>query len=145
MQRDPVLLSRARENRTVMPAAEHILWHRLRANRLNGIKFARQVVIGPYITDFAARREKLVIELDGDSHADRIAYDAARTVYLETQGYRVLRFDNEEIRTNLDGVLDVIVATVETASPSPRRGEGWGEGQARTHDDTNQSQLRLSV
>ena len=82
-----------------------------------------------YIADFTARREKLVIELDGDSHADRIGYDAARTAYLETQGYRVLRFDNEEIRTNLDGVLDVIVATMETAFPSPRPSPQRGEGE----------------
>lgn len=129
MQRDPVLLSRARENRSAMPAAEHMLWHRIRAGRLNGLKFTRQVVIGPYIADFTARREKLVIELDGDSHADRISYDASRTAYLETQGYRVLRFDNEEIRTNLDGVLDVIVATMETAFPSPRPSPQRGEGE----------------
>ena len=129
MQRDPVLLSRARENRSAMPTAEHMLWHRIRAGRLNGIKFTRQVVIGPYIADFAARREKLVIELDGDSHAERIGYNAARTASLERQGYRVLRFDNEGIRTNLDGVLDVIVAEVEKLRPSPRPSPQRGEGE----------------
>lgn len=131
MQRDPVLLSRARENRAEMPTAEQALWQRLRANRLNGIKFTRQVVIGPYIADFAARREKLVIELDGDSHADRIGYDAARTAFLEREGYRVLRFDNKEIRTNLDGGLDVIVAAMEMSYPSPRPSPQRGEGEVR--------------
>ncbi len=129
MQRDPVLLSRTRENRSAMPTAEHMLWHGIRAGRLNGIKFTRQAVIGPYIADFAARREKLVIELDGDSHAERIGYDAARTAFLEREGYGLLRFDNEEIRTNLDGVLDVIVAEVEKLRPSPRPSPQRGEGE----------------
>lgn len=74
-----------------------------------GAKFQRQVVLAPYIADFACRSERLVIELDGDTHAGREAYDAARTRALEDLGYRVLRFSNSDVMTNLGAVLDAIL------------------------------------
>ena len=74
-----------------------------------GVKFARQVPVGRYIVDFVARREKLVIELDGDSHAFQVEYDAERTRFLEAQGYRVLRVSNTEVGHNLDGLCDTIL------------------------------------
>ena len=92
--------------RTEMPEPERRLWHELRAGRL-GVKFARQVPIGPYIADFAARREKLVIEIDGDTH-DPVA-DARRDAFFAEQGFRVLRFGNRDVIENLEGVCNEIL------------------------------------
>ena len=74
-----------------------------------GVKFTRQIPIGPYIADFVARRERLVIELDGDSHAFQADYDQTRTAYLTAQGYRVLRFSNADIDRNREGICDTIL------------------------------------
>jgi very-short-patch-repair endonuclease len=93
---------------TDLTEPERRLWYRLRANRL-GVKFQREVVLAPYIADFVARSERLVIELDGDTHAGREAYDAARTRVLEERGYCVLRFTNADVMGNLDGVLRTIL------------------------------------
>jgi very-short-patch-repair endonuclease len=103
-KRHPETRTRAKELRTDMTAPEIALWSVLRAGQL-GVKFQRQVVLAPYVADFAARSERLVIEIDGDTHVGREGEDAARTAALETCGYRVLRFTNMEIGTNLDGVL----------------------------------------
>lgn len=81
------------------------------------MKFQRQVVLAPYIADFASRGERLVIELDGDTHGGREAYDAARTRNLEARGYRVIRFTNEDVMTNLDGVLQAILLALKSAHP----------------------------
>jgi very-short-patch-repair endonuclease len=101
----------AKALRTGQTPPEAALWAIVRAGRL-GVKFTRQVVIAPYVADFAARAERLVIELDGDSHAGREGYDAARTACLETQGYRVIRFTNHEIMTNPEGVTQAILAAL---------------------------------
>jgi len=112
--------------------AERRLWARLRDRRLLGVKFARQVPIGPYIVDFCCREQRLIVELDGGQHATRADYDAGRTALLEGLGYRVLRFwDNEALR-NTDGVLQRIAQALSSAQtrpsprPSPQRGEGDG-------------------
>ena len=76
----------------------------LRAKRVGGWKFTRQVPIGPYIADFVARREKLVVELDGRSHDHTEAYDHKRDAFMLGLGYKVLRYSNGEISTNLDGL-----------------------------------------
>jgi very-short-patch-repair endonuclease len=99
---------RARELRTNLTEPERRLWYHLRAKRL-GVKFQKQAVLDPYIADFASRSQRLVIELDGDTHGDRAAYDAARTRALEERGYRVLRFTNSDVMTNLDDVLRAIL------------------------------------
>jgi very-short-patch-repair endonuclease len=85
---------------------EHRLWLALRAKRFQGAKFRRQVVIDRYIADFACRMPSmLVIEVDGDTHGDRDAYDAGRTAEFERRGYQVLRFANRDVRNNMEGVL----------------------------------------
>src|SRR6185369_12550566 len=86
MKRHIETRNRAKELRTNLTEPERRLWYRLRANRL-GVKFQRQVVLAPYIADFAARSERLVIELDGDTHGGREAYDEARTRALKDRGY----------------------------------------------------------
>ena len=111
-RRDPEKLRRARELRANMSPPERALWAILRAHRLKGIKFSRQVECGPYYIDFAARRERLGIELDGDSHSGREKQDAARTRYLEREGWRVIRFTNSDVMTNSDGVARAILCAL---------------------------------
>nr|WP_244624725.1 endonuclease domain-containing protein [Sphingomonas sp. So64.6b] len=109
--------------RSEMSQPERELWTALRARRFDGVKFSRQVVIGPYIVDFAARLRKLIIEVDGDSHAGNGTYDARRTAWLEQQGYRVIRFNNSDVMSNVEGVLLAIAAALGTAPlPNPLPG-----------------------
>ena len=108
--------------RSDMTEPETRLWLALRAKRLNGIKFVRQAVRGRAIPDFVARTQKLVIEIDGDTHAGNEVYDARRTALLEADGYRVLRFTNADVMTNLDGVLQVIASATTAPLPNPLPG-----------------------
>jgi very-short-patch-repair endonuclease len=110
MKRNPENRSRAKQLRAEMTPPEHALWAILRAGRLQDVKFVRQMVFGPaYVADFAARKHRLVIELDGDSHAGREAQDAARTAFIEAKGWRVIRFTNSEVVTNPEGVARAIL------------------------------------
>jgi very-short-patch-repair endonuclease len=108
--------------------AERVLWLRLRHDvALVGSHFRRQAVIGPYIVDFASRKLKLVIELDGGQHDWQQEADAQRTRDIEAAGYRVLRFWNNDVLRNLEGVLSEIQrALPPTPDPSPQ-----GEGEPR--------------
>jgi very-short-patch-repair endonuclease len=81
------------------------LWGILRKNQLDGIHFRRQHPIGPYIVDFCALRQRMIIELDGSPHTDQNEYDHERTHYLRSKGYRVLRFWNDEVMNDIDAVL----------------------------------------
>ena len=92
-----------------MTPAEVKLWARLQAHHLNGIHFRRQHAIGNYIVDFCAPRKKLIIELDGSQHLEQQEYDQERTRYLESHGYQVIRFWNNEVMNNVEGVLLVIL------------------------------------
>ena len=98
-------LTNAKNLRSKQTDCENILWQRIRAKRLNGIKFRRQVPIGRYVVDFIALSKKLVIELDGSQHFDNIKYDNKRTEDLEKLGYKVLRFWDNEVINNIDAVL----------------------------------------
>ena len=126
---DDRLLSFAKALRQEMTPAEARLCYHLRAKRLNGYKFVRQSVRRPYIADFLARAHKLMIEIDGDTHAHSTDYDARRTALLERQGYQVLHFTSAEVMRNEEAVLTTILSAL---SPSPLRGEGRGEGAARS-------------
>jgi very-short-patch-repair endonuclease len=120
--RDPILTERAKAMRKAMSEPETRMWLALRAERFESTKFRRQKVIGDYIADFAANDPKLVIELDGDSHAGREEYDARRTRYLEAKGYAVIRFTNIDVMTNMDGVLMLlsdVIAELRNSSPLP--------------------------
>ena len=122
--RDARLTAHARSMRTQATEAETRLWLELRAKRFGGTKFRRQKVIGPYIVDFASREPMLVIEVDGDSHADQSGYDAERTRFLQDQGYDVIRFANNDVVGNLEGVLETIamrLAPLPTLSPEGER------------------------
>ncbi len=95
----------ARRLRAEMTDPERVLWSKLRRRQLEGHRFRRQVPLGPYVADFACMEPKLVVELDGHQHGDRIDHDARRTEWLEGQGFHVLRFGNPDVRENLEGVL----------------------------------------
>jgi len=118
MMRHEGTRTRARELRREMTEPERRLWQIVRAGRL-GFKFQRQVVLAPYIADFAARSERLVIEIDGETHGSDIAYDARRTADLEARGYRVLRFTNAEVMSNPEGVTRTILMALGRDPESP--------------------------
>ena len=99
---------RARELRSEQTPAEQRLWSRLRQRQLLNLRFRRQHPVGTYIVDFYCPARNLVVEVDGDSHADKEEYDAERTEWLESQGYRVIRFTNREVENELDAVLEEI-------------------------------------
>ena len=121
--RTPTL--RSRELRSNPTDAERLLWRYLRNRQLGDVRFNRQVPIGPFICDFAARTPKLVIELDGGHHALSADYDSQRTIFLERQGYRVIRFWNNDVLMNTQGVLTLIEeALKDRPSPSPSRSAG---------------------
>lgn len=97
-------------------AAEAILWRHLRDRQIFNTKFTRQLVIGPYIADFAARDAKLVVEVDGDTHTDQ-AREERRTAWLHLKGYRVIRFSNADVINDMDGVWQVLDNALQTAGP----------------------------
>jgi very-short-patch-repair endonuclease len=102
----------ARELRHTATAAERLLWKHLRLRNIEGYKFRRQYPIGEFVADFACLEAMLVIEVDGGQHADSEEYDLRRTKTIEAQGFRVLRFWNNEVLGNIDGVLQSISAGV---------------------------------
>ena len=93
----------------------------LRKLDLEGSHFRRQVPIGPYVADFACMAARLVIELDGSQHGEdrHKAHDGVRTEWLEKQGYRVLRFWNNDIAKNMDGVMETIYAAIYGSTSVP--------------------------
>jgi very-short-patch-repair endonuclease len=109
----------ARRLRRDLTDAERALWFRLRDRRLNGLKFRRQMPIKSYVVDFCCESARLIVELDGGQHAIRNAEDEKRTADLEAYGYLVLRFRNNDVLRNIDGVLETIVATASHVPPHP--------------------------
>ena len=127
--------------------AERRLWSALRSGRLAGWKFKRQEQIGDYVVDFVCFRARLIVEADGSQHAESAA-DAKRDAWLQAQGFRVLRFWNNDVLANTKGVAEAILAALQTpllptaarrapsspargeekTSPSPLAGEGLGRG-----------------
>ncbi|MFN3623916.1 MAG: endonuclease domain-containing protein [Hyphomicrobium sp.] len=110
--------------RSRQPAAEEKLWRELRNRQLGGFKFVRQVAVGPYFADFACRKTKLIVEIDGATHGTdaEIAADAARTAALGELGYRVVRVCSDDVERNIDGVLEWLLRELEGPScgcPSP--------------------------
>jgi very-short-patch-repair endonuclease len=129
------MIHRARELRRAVPRPEQIVWSVLRGHRLGGLKFRRQEPIGPYVVDFCCRDQKLVVELDGMSHEDKVEYDRQRQQWLQQQGYRVIRVTNTDVN-DLDAVARLIAreagldwnAEEKNDAPLPRAGEGQGGG-----------------
>jgi very-short-patch-repair endonuclease len=129
-------VQRARQLRRASTEAEKRLWRALRA-KLPRFKWRRQTPIGPYVVDFACFAEKLVIELDGGQHASAVGYDEARSRIIEAQGYRVLRFWNNDALSDTDGVLELIAQSFSLGRGEEqrklRKGEEEGMSTSPSH------------
>jgi len=112
-------VSFARKLRRNQTGAEAKLWSRLRNKRLGGHHFYRQQPIGLYIVDFCSRSRKLIIEVDGSQHLDEKVQDDIRTAYLESLGFRVLRFWNDDVLKDINTVLQVILNALECGDSAP--------------------------
>ena len=110
--------NQARHLRHVLTDAEQQLWQLLRSRQLAEIKFRRQVPLGPWVVDFVSFEQMLIVEADGSQHAES-AHDQIRDTDLRNRGFCILRFWNNDILGNADGVLQKIMDTIEQ-SPSPR-------------------------
>ena len=121
-------LEQAKALRQRQTDAEGLLWHYLRKKQLGGYKFRRQQPIGPYIADFACMPEKLLVELDGGQHAERVAQDERRDAFLHSKGFRVLRVWNNEVFENCFGVLERVYEALP--NPPPRQTEPAGSTAA---------------
>jgi very-short-patch-repair endonuclease len=106
-------MHRAGELRKELTPAERKLWAYLRGDKLQGVNFRRQHAIGNYIVDFVSIKHKLIIELDGSQHLEQTLYDIERTKYLESQGYKVICFWNNQIMNEMNGVVQAIEIALE--------------------------------
>ena len=112
-------IAKVKELRKNSTNAERVLWQQLRAHRFAGYKFRRQQPLGQYIVDFVCFEKHLIIELDGGQHAEQVGYDAERSTWLQSQGFRVLRFWNHEVLSDMEAVEEVILRECERKTPSP--------------------------
>jgi len=112
---------RARELREIPTEAEALLWFHLRDRRLSGHKFRRQKSIGAYFADFVCMDAMLVVELDGGQHVDAAAYDEKRTQAMEANGFKVLRFWNNQVLAETAAVLEQILDALTTLTPTLSR------------------------
>jgi very-short-patch-repair endonuclease len=115
----PETIERAQTLRRAMTDAERKLWTILHDNSIDGFAFRRQVPMGSFVVDFVCHKAKLIIEVDGGQHDLNSVREAARTEFLEREGYRVLRFWNNDVLSNLEGVHTVISAALGGISPPP--------------------------
>lgn len=126
-RRGRTTFKRARELRTNSTDAEAKLWRALRRKHICGLRFRRQFTLGPYFVDFVCLKARLVVEVDGSQHfeADQMAHDERRTAWLARNDFRVLRFTNHDVLSNLDGVVRVIEGITEDRATArgvlPRR------------------------
>jgi very-short-patch-repair endonuclease len=125
--------NRLRANTT---GAEQILWRHLRRLDVKGSHFRRQVVIGPYIADFACLAERLIVEVDGSQHGDEegLRRDETRTRWLQSEGFRVIRFWNNDVMSRTDAVVEAIQTMIAATPPRPQDAGDPpppGEGEAR--------------
>ena len=117
----------ARGLRANMTDAELYLWRHLRQRQIGGNRFRRQHPVGPYIADFVCIEQRLIIEVDGGQHADSSS-DLRRGDHLRAAGYCVIRFWNNDVLSNIEGVIAEISAALETARPHPNLPPQAGEG-----------------
>ena len=117
---NPGMLRYARNLRKNPTTAETLLWRHLRQRRLAGFKFRRQHSVGPYICDFACVEACIVIELDGSQHVERDDYDFRRDTFLRSRGFRVLRFWNNDVQSQMQAVLETIYEALHRAQMDGR-------------------------
>lgn len=113
----PDAIQKARTLRSNMTDVERVVWQAIRGEQMDGYKFRRQFAIGKYIADFACIEKKLVIELDGGQHQDHQDYDEQRNIFMQEQGWQVLRFWNTDVLENPDGVLFRIAERLKDSPP----------------------------
>ncbi len=111
--------TKARELRKNPTDAERMLWEHLRLRQIGGNKFRRQQPLGPYILDFVCLEKRVVVEVDGGQHSEQIAYDTKRSAWLEAQGFRVLRFWDNEVLRSIDVVKEVIAEALNSELNPP--------------------------
>ena len=119
--------TRIRELRNNPTEAERVLWRQLSARKIAGVRFNRQVDVGPFIGDFVSRSARLVIEVDGGQHGEQAEADAQRTRVIESYGFRVIRFWNNDVLGNLEGVvaeIERVIAALPSPDPSRKREGG---------------------
>jgi very-short-patch-repair endonuclease len=127
--------TRAKQLRQTMTRAETLLWRYIKAHRIDGLGFRRQMPLSVYVADFVCLSAKQIVELDGETHdfASRQIADSKRDAFLASEGFIVLRFTNDQVLTNLAGVVEVIRETASTrrtippSLPLPHKGGGNGE------------------
>jgi very-short-patch-repair endonuclease len=120
MQRlSPNTKTNARNLRKNMTDVERLLWSKIRGRQLRGFRFRRQHPIGRYIVDFVCIELKLIVEMDGGQHGDQQQYDMNRTQWLQTKGYKVIRFWNNDVIDDLEGVMQAIYNHLPPSQPSP--------------------------
>jgi very-short-patch-repair endonuclease len=127
------LRTRARELRNNPTDAERVLWGQLRFWQLDGYKFRRQQPLGRYIVDFACLEKRIVIEVDGGQHAQEVEVDADRDRWLQGEGFVVLRFWNDDVLRNIEGVKEVVYKTLQNTpylNPSPQGGRRRSKSEA---------------
>ena len=138
--------SRAKQLRQAMTPAETLLWRYLKADRIDGLGFRRQVPFRNYIADFVCMSAKLVVELDGESHDfdERQKADQNRDAFFASEGFHVLRFTNEKVMSNLEGVVEIIRKTAASricgsppSLPLPHKGGGNKNASANMAENTN--------
>jgi very-short-patch-repair endonuclease len=128
---------RARQLRKNLTDAERLLWRRLRLWQVDGFKFRRQQPLGNYIVDFVCLEKRLIIEVDGGQHAQQANYDTDRDAWLRNQDFVILRFWNNDVLNNIDGVMEVIAKNLQSTpylNPSPQGGR-----RLRTRRNTSSS------
>ena len=140
MTSDPTTV--AKNLRKRLTDTERLLWRHLRAKQIEGLKFRRQEPIGKYIVDFACHEKRIVIEVDGGQHSIDEARDKERDEWLKEQGYRVLRFWNNEVLTNTEGVLEVIRSMLLSPSLNPSH---QGREGKRMNNDSTWGRLRQKI
>jgi very-short-patch-repair endonuclease len=120
MKKHPVDGARARAGtlRQNMTEAERRVWQILRSHRMKGYKFRRQVPIGRYIADFVCHGARLIVEIDGGQHDRSSPREAERSGFLQNEGYRIVRFWNNEVLANLDGVHETIADELSRTTPA---------------------------
>ena len=127
---------RARELRANPTEAERLLWVHLSARKVAGVRFNRQFPIGPFVCDFVSRSAKLIVEVDGGQHDANAEADRSRTRYLEAQGFRVIRFWNNQVLQQIEAVVGEIERVLaDRPSPNPsrkREGSSWAARRARS-------------
>ncbi len=122
---------KAKQLRSNSTDAERNLWAHIRNRRLEGWKFRRQLPVGRFIVDFACAELRIIVEIDGGQHAEQIIYDLNRTKILQSKGYKVVRFWNNEVLGNIEGVLEALTLTLSQRERELANPLSEGEGTSK--------------